>query len=65
MCSLKTLEEHNKDALRLRLNQYLTGVKCPKCDTELQYVNRNLAYLSNPPQYEVKCYECEFKGKIY
>ena len=52
---LKSIKEHNncftKDI------SFSTGIACPKCGSELMYVDQNLL-LSNPPQRRVQCSKC-------
>ena len=52
---LKSIKEHNncftKDI------SFSTGIACPKCGSELMYVDQNLL-LSSPPQRRVQCSKC-------
>ena len=52
---LKSIKEHNncftKDI------SFSTGIACPKCGSELMYVDQNLL-LTNPPQRRVQCSKC-------
>lgn len=61
---LKSIEEHNKDILDKYNSHYKTGVACPNCGTELQFIT-NIEYMSNPPQKDVQCYNCAYLGRIY
>ena len=60
--SLKTIQEHN-DEVYHRLGNYNTSVECPNCGKELQFVD-NTVMLSNPPQRDVKCFECGYTNRI-
>ena len=63
--SLKSLEEHNRQALEIFNNQAKTGFACPNCGEELFYVNNNTVLTSYPPQKLVECLQCTYKGSIY
>lgn len=60
---LSTIDEHNEDILR-RNNTHLTGVSCPNCGNELQFAGDE-RYLTYPMQAVVRCYKCNYTGKIY
>lgn len=56
---LKTLEEHNKIATQI--NETVgNGIACPNCGSEL--FDNGIALTSNPPQYQIFCRECNYKG---
>ena len=52
---LKSIKEHNN--LFTKEISFSTGIACPKCGSELMYVDQNLL-LSNPPQRRVQCSKC-------
>ena len=52
---LKSIREHNN--LFTKEISFSTGIACPKCGSELMYVDQNLL-LSNPPQRKVQCSKC-------
>lgn len=52
---LKSIREHNN--LFTKEISFSTGIACPKCGSELMYVDQNLL-LSNPPQRRVQCSKC-------
>ena len=52
---LKSIKEHNN--LFTKEIAFSTGIACPKCGSELMYVDQNLL-LSNPPQRRVQCSKC-------
>ena len=52
---LKSIKEHNN--LFTKEIAFSTGIACPKCGSELMYVDQNLL-LSNPPQRKVQCSKC-------
>tara|TARA_B100000745_G_scaffold298065_1_gene246057 strand:+ start:1299 stop:1505 length:207 start_codon:yes stop_codon:yes gene_type:complete len=61
---LKTIEEHNAEVRRLYKKEHLlTGIACPHCENELQYIDNTLL-LSSPPQKRVTCFECGYKGSV-
>ncbi len=52
---LKSIKEHNN--LFTKEIAFSTGIACPKCGSELMYVDQNLL-LSSPPQRRVQCSKC-------
>ena len=52
---LKSIKEHNNRFTKEI--SFSTGIACPKCGSELMYVDQNLL-LSNPPQRCVQCSKC-------
>ena len=52
---LKSIREHNN--LFTKEISFSTKIACPKCGSELMYVDQNLL-LSNPPQRRVQCSKC-------
>ena len=52
---LKSIKEHNNRFTKEIA--FSTGIACPKCGSELMYVDQNLL-LSNPPQRRVQCSKC-------
>ena len=52
---LKSIKEHNN--LFTKEISFSTGIACPKCGSELMYVDQNLL-LSSPPQRRVQCSKC-------
>ena len=52
---LKSIKEHNN--LFTKEISFSTKIACPKCGSELMYVDQNLL-LSNPPQRRVQCSKC-------
>ena len=52
---LKSIKEHNNRFTKEI--SFSTGIACPKCGSELMYVDQNLL-LSNPPQRRVQCSKC-------
>ena len=53
--NLKSIKEHNN--LFTKEIAFSTGIACPKCGSELMYVDQNLL-LTNPPQRRVQCSKC-------
>ena len=53
--NLKSIKEHNNRFTKEI--SFSTGIACPKCGSELMYVDQNLL-LSNPPQRRVQCSKC-------
>ena len=52
---LKSIKEHNNRFTKEI--SFSTGIACPKCGSELMYVDQNLL-LSSPPQRRVQCSKC-------
>lgn len=52
---LKSIKEHNN--LFTKEIYFSTKIACPKCGSELMYVDQNLL-LSSPPQRRVQCSKC-------
>ena len=52
---LKSIKEHNNRFTKEI--SFSTGIACPKCGSELMYVDHYLL-LSNPPQRKVQCSKC-------
>ena len=52
---LKSIKEHNN--LFTKEISFSTKIACPKCGSELMYVDQNLL-LSSPPQRRVQCSKC-------
>ena len=52
---LKSIREHNN--LFTKEISFSTKIACPKCGSELMYVDQNLL-LSSPPQRRVQCSKC-------
>ena len=52
---LKSIKEHNNRFTKEI--SFSTGIACPKCGSELMYVDQNLL-LSNPPKRRVQCSKC-------
>ena len=56
---LKSIKEHNDGKIfdAYGGNAFKSGLACPKCGSELMYVDQNLL-LSNPPKRRVQCSKC-------
>jgi len=52
---LKSIKEHNNRVTKEI--SFSTGIACPKCGSELMYVDQNLL-LTSPPQRRVQCSKC-------
>ena len=66
MNKLKTLEEHNTEALKPKVEpKYNNGIACPNCGKELIDSNPYLILTSNPPQTATKCLNCGYQGSRY
>lgn len=62
---MKTLEEHNKEALEEFMKKRRpppNGIACPQCGKELVDDNPSLTLMSCPPQKNIHCEFCDFKG---
>jgi len=58
-----TIEENNAEVKRRWQNRRLTGVECPNCKEELQFVDNSIK-VGQPPQKCVVCKNCGFKSFI-
>ena len=52
---LKSIKEHNNRFTKEI--SFSTGIACPKCGSELMYVDQ-FTFLTNPPQRRVQCSKC-------
>ena len=65
---LKTLEEANREARqryenrRRAMEPHANGIACPKCGSELWDSNPTTTLSSSPPQKNVHCPSCDFRG---
>ncbi len=60
---LVSIEERNKAMEFIRRTVLFTGVACPECGEELHY--KGNAFLATyPPQREVVCPSCGWKGSV-
>lgn len=59
---LKSIKEHNN--LFTKEISFSTKIACPKCGSELMYVDQNLL-LSSPPQRRVQCSKCNHIDYIF
>lgn len=65
---MKTLEEHNIQALELHLDSNKprpNGIECPKCKSELYDSAPRVMLTSYPPKKEVHCEKCDYHGYRY
>ena len=62
--TLITLEEFNQIAIEAYkiVELGLNGIECPKCGSEL-FDEGNIQSLSNPPQKNIYCKNCNYKGR--
>ncbi len=65
--SLKSLEEHNKQAYInfAAVNNLNSGFACPKCGEEMFYSSLNSTLLTYPPKRIVNCYKCNYTDHAY
>jgi DNA-directed RNA polymerase subunit M/transcription elongation factor TFIIS len=65
--SLKSLEEHNKQAYInfAAVNNLNSGFACPKCGEEMYYSALNSTLLTYPPKRIVNCYKCNYTDHAY
>ncbi len=64
---MMTLEQYNemRRMAYLRMNGESpkgNGIQCPKCNSELLDSNPMLVLTSNPPQKNVHCEKCGYRG---
>jgi hypothetical protein len=65
MSRLLTIQEHNDIILSTTGSKTMTGVACPRCETELQFKEPGVMLLSYPPKADVICIKCEYQTRIY
>jgi DNA-directed RNA polymerase subunit RPC12/RpoP len=63
---MKSLNDFNKERQKIYDNyrtEYpkLNGIACPECESEL-YDTDDMTLASNPPQKNVRCKNCGFRG---
>ncbi len=56
---------HRSDSFRNPPINVPNGIACPKCHAELVDCDRRVLLTSNPPQYDIKCMACGWKGYRY
>jgi DNA-directed RNA polymerase subunit RPC12/RpoP len=63
---MKTLQEHNADVIQQHKEEkeksHLSGVACPECGIELEFINPWQMLMSYPPKKSVKCPKCGYNG---
>jgi transcription elongation factor Elf1 len=65
---MKTLDEHNderrreRESLRRAQDPHPNGIECPECKAELWDSNPTMLLTSNPPQKNVHCPQCKWRG---
>jgi len=65
---MKTLEQHNAERyeafreLDAMSKPHANGIACPKCGKELWDSNPMCVLTSNPPQKNVHCPSCGYRG---
>lgn len=64
---LKTLEQHNADALAISSSQFRddpmpNGIACPKCGEELLDSNPSITLTSFPAKKSTHCAKCDYQG---
>lgn len=62
--NLKTIEDYNQEKLHQYERETKTGVACPNCENELEFLS-DVILPSNPPQRTVKCHDCDYYGLVY
>jgi hypothetical protein len=65
--TMKTLEEHNREAIARfpqQVYEARNGIKCPKCSEEL-FDDLTRVLTSNPPQTPVFCKKCGYTGSRF
>lgn len=65
---LKTLSGHNLHSIATHNALYskkpqLNGIACPECGEELFDTNQMVTLTSNPPQKNIHCSSCDYKGR--
>lgn len=62
MKKLETIEDHEERVTKPR--NFYAGIECPACKYELSYTDPDQVLLSDPPQQNVKCYNCGFHTTV-
>lgn len=66
--NLKTIDEHNKKIIKeyeeYKNKHQKTGVECPKCGSELLFVNEDIVLMTYPPKKYVYCSKCGYDSAI-
>ena len=66
--SLKTIEQHNSDALRVwnaaNSGERPNGIACPKCGAEL-FDDTTRVLTSLPPQTPIFCKKCDYSSSRF
>lgn len=63
-----SLEEYEKgkredfDRIQDTMNPHPNGIKCPQCEEELWDSRPGVALASYPPQKDIHCPKCGYKG---
>lgn len=58
---MKTVEEHNREALEnYKTKDIGTGVQCPHCGAEMFETTPGIVLASYPPQKRVHCKSCGY-----
>lgn len=70
MKTLKTLEESNTQNRKYFYQMSdnspkLNGIACPKCGAELLDSTPDIVLTSYPPQFNIHCSKCDYKGYRY
>lgn len=55
---MKSLDEHNRDKGGWPTEPLGANVGCPKCETEMVYIDSAAVLASMPPKKTVMCPEC-------
>jgi RNase P subunit RPR2 len=61
---MKSIKEYEDEVRRRYATPNITGIECPNCKHELQFVNRHVVMLSSPPQTNVICYNCNYEDRV-
>lgn len=61
---MRTIQEHNEE-VRNYYRSTKNNIECPNCKSEMDDVDRGVLYLSNPPQTDIKCFNCGYTSKRY
>ena len=59
---MKTLEQHNAERRKDINRPHPNGIACPQCGKELWDTHPMCILTSNPPQKNVHCPACQYRG---
>ena len=59
---LKSLEEYDKEHMKITFEARLTGIACHRCGTEVINTDPNMVLTSYPARKKIGCTKCQWHG---